>query len=278
VKTTNFLRSGGSRLLLRVGTAVAVLCLGVGGWIAARPKPPDADKPVRAVQATGKHFTGTVHFDVLAKLVADDRRASANDWLRELADPKASFRVETQNHPLHNRPAPVFTLHDHVGQAWSLQEQLTRGPLVLVFYLGYSCPACVRDLIELNADLERFRHLGAEVVAVSGDSPEFTRQQLEKYGALGFAVLSDPGHAVAQSYGLFRPANAPEPEEFLHGTFLIGRDGQVRWAHRGDTPFRNNKALLYELARNSHLCDRLRNKLRQVNAIGSVGGKQASTP
>jgi peroxiredoxin len=86
------------------------------------------------------------------------------------------------------------------------------------------------------------------VAAVSGDTPELTRRRFKQFGALGFPVLSDPGHGVARAYGTYRPAEASEREELLHGTFLIGRDGQVRWVSYGDAPFRNNKALLYELA------------------------------
>ncbi len=194
---------------------------------------------------------------MLAKLLADDRRsAPGEDWLRELAGPKSTFRVETQHHPLLHHAAPDFTLLDHRGQPWSLQGHIGRGPVLLVFYLGYACNACVHDLFELNADLARFRSLGADVVAVSGDTPSLTWERFEQYGAFGFPVLSDPGHMVALSYGTFRPAKASKPDKLLHGTFLIGRDGQVHWVSYGDAPFRNNKALLYELAR-------LENKLPQ---------------
>jgi peroxiredoxin len=256
------------------GIALAVLCLGVGAWVAARSKPLEADRPARAAPPPQlrKHFTGKVHFDLLAKLLADDRRSAPGDeWLRELADPRSTFRVGTQAHPLLDHAAPDFTLGNHRGQPWRLQGQLGRGPVVLVFYIGYACNACVHDLFELNADLERFHSLGAEVVAVSGDTPGLTRQRFEQYGAFGFPVLSDPGHAVALSYGTFRPAKETKPEELLHGTFLIGQDGKVHWVSCGDTPFRNNKALLHELAR-------LANKLPQPEPTLPAGEKSAKTP
>jgi peroxiredoxin len=190
-----------------------------------------------------------VHFDLLAKLLADDRRSAADDWLRERADPGAPFRVETQSHPMLGHPAPDFTLRDQRGQPWALRQQLRQGPVVLVFYLGYFCDACVCNLTELNADRDRFHSLGAEVVAVSGDAADLTRRRFEEYGRFDFPVLSDPGHAVAQSFGVFRPAQGLEREKLLHGTFLIGRDGQVHWVHTGDTPFGRSKALLGEVAR-----------------------------
>jgi peroxiredoxin len=140
-----------------------------------------------------------------------------------------------------------------------------------VFYLGYACNACVHDLFELNADVERFRSLGAEVVAVSGDAPDLTRRRYEEFGAFAFPVLSDPGHAVARSYGTSRPAKGSGPGELVHGTFLTRRDGRVHWAHRGDTPFRNNKALLYELAR-------LEDRLPQPGPAGGAGAKETKEP
>jgi peroxiredoxin len=129
-----------------------------------------------------------------------------------------------------------------------MRDRLADGPVVLVFYLGYSCSACVHELCELNADLDRFHYFGAEVVAVSGDSPELTRQRFDQFGAFDFPVLSDPSHAVAKRFGTFQAENQEQPEQLLHATFIIDRAGTVRWAWCGESPFRNNMALLFELA------------------------------
>jgi peroxiredoxin len=196
-----------------------------------------------------EHCGRAVQFDLLAKLLADDRRSTpANAWLQGLDDPRSPLRIATQSHPLLGQSAPDFALNDVNNRLWRLKDRLSNGPVVLVFYLGYYCNACAHDLFELNADLERFHTVGAEVIAVSGDSPDITRQRFEEYGAFNFPVLSDPGHAVARAYGTYEPATTAKPERVLHGTFLIGRDGRVRWANRGDTPFRGNMALLIEIA------------------------------
>jgi peroxiredoxin len=252
---------------------LTILCAGVSVRIAASRTPPEFARPTKTARldAPRNHVAETVHFDLLAKLLADDRRsAPANEWVRDLADPNATFRVETQGHPLLGHAAPDFTLDDHLGRPWNLRGQLARGPIVLVFYLGYFCNACVHDLFELNADLERFHTLGAEVVVISGDPPELTRQQFEKYGAFGFPVLSDPDHGVAQCFGTFRPAKNPEPEELLHATFVIGRDEHVHWVNSGGTPFRLNMALLCELAR-------LENKLPQSEPAPSTEKTELKT-
>jgi peroxiredoxin len=269
VKTSSLVENKCIRMLLWFGIALTGIGAGVGAWIAASPKEPETDRSAARQQPKGKHFDGTVHFDLLAKLLTDDRRAAQADWLRELDDPKAG--VETQSNPLLGQQAPDITLRDHRGQCWTLQESLGKGPVVVVFYLGYSCPACVHGLVELNADLQRFHGLGTQIVAISGDTPDITWQRFQQYGNFGFAVLSDPGHSAAQAYGTFSPANAAEPEDLRHATFLIGRDGKICWATRGDAPFRNNKALLYEVAR-------LEKKLPRSEPTLGTSGKEPQTP
>ena len=269
MRTIDLRATGKPPTFVYVIRVLLALCLGLAAWLLACRKTPEANKKAaQPSQPTSKHFTGKVQFDLLSKLLDDDRRsAPANEWLRELADPKAAFRVETRGHPLLDRAAADCTLPDHRGRPWCLHEQVNRGPVVLVFYLGYGCTACVHHLFELTADLEHFHSLGAEVVAISGDSPGLTQERFREYGAFRFPVLSDPAHVVAQSYGTFRAARGSKSEELLHGTFLIGRDGRVHWVSYGDAPFRNNKALLYELAR-------LENKLPQSESMTNAARKQ----
>jgi peroxiredoxin len=164
-----------------------------------------------------------------------------------LANP-AEFHVQSQSHPLLGQTAPGFELRDSSHQPWKLSDALARGPVVVVFYYGYYCNHCVGQLLAVHADIERFRELGATVVAVSPDPPETTRERFRKHGPFAFPVLADPGNQIAQQYGVFRPARADQPESLEHGTFVVGRDGRVDWAQHGDEPFTGNRTLLYEIA------------------------------
>jgi peroxiredoxin len=169
--------------------------------------------------------------------------------LERLLSEAASKRVETQSHPLLGQPAPDFELSDSRQKSCRFRERLARGPVVLVFYYGYYCNHCVAQLFALHDDLAKFRELGAEVLAVSADPPELTRLRFRQYGDFAFPVLSDPGNKVARVYGVFKPAAGERDEDQQHGTFVIGRDGRVAWAHTGYAPFTGNPTLLYELAR-----------------------------
>jgi peroxiredoxin len=158
--------------------------------------------------------------------------------------------IPTQAHPLLGQTAPDFTLPDVDGKPWSLAGALKNGPVVLIFYYGYRCNHCVSQLFALQKDIEKFRELQAQVVAVSADSSELTRKRFERYGAFAFPVLSDPDNAVAEKFGTYARGSKPGDDgELMHGTFVITRAGRVLWANRGDGPFTENRTLLLELQR-----------------------------
>ena len=189
-----------------------------------------------------------------------DVAASARAYLRErkvkpLSEPLARLladatkRVATQPYALLGQPAPDFELGGTQAPATSLREHIRRGPVVLVFYYGYYCNHCVGQLFALHDDIAKFRELGAAIVAVSADPPELTRTRFRQYGDFAFPVLSDPGNKIARIYGVYKPAEGDRAEDQQHGTFVIGRDGRMHWAHIGYEPFTDNRTLLYELAR-----------------------------
>jgi len=177
-----------------------------------------------------------------------DQAASPSGSLQEiLAHPDI---IPTHQHPLLGRPAPDFDLADPDGKVWNLGELRDGRPVVLIFYYGYHCVSCVRQLVDVNRDLPLFRAVGARVVAISADPPERTRQRFQQYGPFGFPVLSDPGNKVAQAYRVFRPAPDGQKADLLrHGTFVLDREGTVGWVNVGDAPFRRPPALLYQLAK-----------------------------
>ncbi len=195
----------------------------------------------------GGHSRGQIQVDLMRQIMAD--RARAVPAPAEQGD-SAKHRVPSQSHPLLGRLAPPFELRDSRGKTWNSQEAVAREPVILVFYLGQSCMACVTHLVELDFAISRFRDRGARVLAISADSPEASRQRLDRFGDFRVPLLSDTDHATALAYGAWKPLPGAEKDdgEPLHGTFIIDRDGLVRWAYVGDSPFRDIDALLVELA------------------------------
>jgi peroxiredoxin Q/BCP len=164
-----------------------------------------------------------------------------------------TFREESQSHSLVGKSAPDFSLTASDGRATTLKDLLRDGPLVLVFYYGYYCDHCVAQLFGINQDLAYFKELGANVAAISADPPEETRAKFDEYrdkgGAFAFPVLSDPGNKVAERYECFFPFKPGRPELQLHGTFLIDRQGIVRFANTGLSPYTNHRSLLGHIDR-----------------------------
>lgn len=158
--------------------------------------------------------------------------------------------IPTHHHALLGRRAPEFTLAGVDGAPRSFGELRDGGPAVLIFYYGYHCVGCIRQLFEINRDLPLLQELGARVIAVSGDPPELTRERFQQNGAFAFPVLCDPGNEVARDYKVFRGAADPSAADQLrHATFIIDKTGSVQWVNLGDAPFRRTPALLYQLAR-----------------------------
>jgi peroxiredoxin len=252
--------------------AFGIACLISGMALFFVPKP---TFPTRACKSTGVGLLASAGVGLLgwsawaywsqatpnAVPVGPDVAASTREFLRNrevkplseplerlLADTTKEL-VKTHPHPLLGKRAPDFELVDHQSQARRLHEQLKKGPVVLIFYYGYHCNHCVGQLFAVHDDIAKIRELGAEVIAVSADPPEWTCERFKQYGPFAFPVLSDPGNKVAQVYGVFQPAVGKTPDDLQHGTFVIGRDGLVHWTQYGYEPFTGNHTLLHELAK-----------------------------
>ena len=97
--------------------------------------------------------------------------------------------------------APSFTLKDADGHAYSSDELLEQGPLIVTFYRGIWCPYCNIDLQAIQAALPRLESRGAKLVAISPQTaPNSRRSQREN--KLTFPILSDPRNDVAAAFGL----------------------------------------------------------------------------
>jgi peroxiredoxin len=98
-------------------------------------------------------------------------------------------------------PAPVFALDDAYGMRVSLGDLLMKGAVVLSFYRGAWCPYCNIELQELERHAARIRAAGATLVTVTPQSAANSRKMIEQH-KLSYLMLSDPGNAVAEQYGL----------------------------------------------------------------------------
>jgi peroxiredoxin len=130
------------------------------------------------------------------RLVQADRMAVGEKAIRELFD----SGIEEKILPV-GATAPEFALNDASGHLVRSADLLALGPLVIKFFRGRWCPYCVTELEAWRELHPRLREAGALLVAIS---PQTTRQSDFMVGqhALPFPVLTDPGCALAEKFGL----------------------------------------------------------------------------
>jgi peroxiredoxin Q/BCP len=99
------------------------------------------------------------------------------------------------------RPAPDFTLTSDEGEKITLSS-LKGSPIVLYFYPKDDTPGCTAQACGIRDAWGEFEQRGAVVLGVSPDSAESHVRFRDKYD-LPFTLLADPGHEVAEQYGVW---------------------------------------------------------------------------
>ncbi len=127
-------------------------------------------------------------------------------------------------------PAPEFSLLDQDGKQRTLSQIRGDKPLVLFYYRGEFCPTSRKQLGDYADNYSRFEPLGAELVAISVDPPETSRDLADKL-KLEFTLLCDTDFKVAQDYGVYKSDDEEGPQP--HGepaVFIIDADGKIAYS------------------------------------------------
>jgi len=134
------------------------------------------------------------------------------------------------------KPAPDFELTSDSGEQVKLSE--FRGkPVVLYFYPKDDTPGCTTQACGIRDVYGDFRDRGAVVLGVSPDDEASHVKFKEKY-SLPFTLLADPGHEVAERYGVWKERNmyGKKSMGIERSTFVIDADGNVAKAMRRVKP------------------------------------------
>lgn len=119
-------------------------------------------------------------------------------------------------------PAPDFTLETDTGERVALSS-LTDKPVVLFFYPKDDTPGCTIECKEFRDARASFLEK-AHVFGISPDDVASHQAFRDKY-ALNFPLLSDPGHGVADRYGVW--AMKKSGNEGIHRTTFVLEGGKV---------------------------------------------------
>ncbi|MGH8978957.1 MAG: thioredoxin-dependent thiol peroxidase [Acidimicrobiia bacterium] len=109
--------------------------------------------------------------------------------------------------------APAFTLQDQNGKAVKL-SQFKGKNVVVYFYPKADTPGCTQQSCNLRDAFPQLKKLKAAVVGISPDPVAKQKKFDDKYG-LGFPLLADEDHAVAEAWGVWG-------EKSLYGRKFMG--------------------------------------------------------
>jgi peroxiredoxin len=144
--------------------------------------------------------------------------------------------------------APEFTLKDASGRLVRSADMLSLGPLIIKFFRGRWCSYCSTELEAWRDLYGTVREHEALMVAISPQTQRKNDFMAGQHG-LPFPVLSDPGCAVAEQFGLVY--TVPEYHRdyylsilvnlpFINGeptwrlpipaTYVIAKDGKILFA------------------------------------------------
>jgi peroxiredoxin Q/BCP len=143
-------------------------------------------------------------------------------------------------------PAPDFALPDQHGNTVRLSD--LRGRKVLVYFFPKAdTPGCTAQSCGLRDVSDQ---IGATaIVGISRDEPSAQKKFDEKYN-LGFTLLSDEDHAVADAYGAWgeRSMYGKQYMGIIRSAFLIDEEGKVAEAWPRISPKDTPTNLLNALA------------------------------
>lgn len=130
--------------------------------------------------------------------------------------------------PKPRTPAPPLAVETVEGGSWSLADQ--EGWTMIEFYRGFHCPGCQAYLRQMDRDVDNFREIGVEVIAVSGDDRSSGEQAKRDWQLDNLTVGYGVSVETMQDWGLFvsKGVSEDEPELFSEpGLFMTRPDGSI---------------------------------------------------
>jgi peroxiredoxin len=121
-------------------------------------------------------------------------------------------------------PAPDFTLKSRDGSNIKLSE--LRGQVVMINFWASWCGPCRQEMPLLDQLYQRYQPMGFTLLGVNVEEDSTAADKVLKQIPVSFPVLFDSENSVSESYQV----------RAMPSTFLIDRNGNVRYLHKGYQP------------------------------------------
>lgn len=115
-----------------------------------------------------------------------------------------SIRMQAQEKPeglFINSKAPEFKTKDQNGNEIVLKDLRKKGPVVIIFYRGYWCPYCNKELQKLEDSLQLIKEKGAYLIAITPEKQDGIAKTIEKTKA-SYSIVSDEGMKIMKAYSV----------------------------------------------------------------------------
>jgi thiol-disulfide isomerase/thioredoxin len=121
-------------------------------------------------------------------------------------------------------PAPAFTLASRAGGELTLAA--LKGKVVMINFWASWCGPCRQEFPALDAIYGKYQPMGFEMVGINVESEQADAEKFLGATPVRFPILFDPENKVSGSYGV----------SAMPTTFLVDRQGRLRWQHRAYKP------------------------------------------
>ena len=134
--------------------------------------------------------------------------------------------------------APDFTLKTKTPEGLKdvrLSDNFGKKQTVILFFPLAFTGVCTQEMCDMTAGLGAYASLGADVIAISVDSP-FTQEAWAKQNKIGLTLLSDLNKETVKAYGVLFPMLACVGDTSARAAFVVGKDGVIKYAEQTPTP------------------------------------------
>ena len=134
--------------------------------------------------------------------------------------------------------APDFSLKSKNPQGLkdvSISEHRGQKNLVILFFPLAFTGVCTQEMCDISNGLSTYSDLGAEVIAISVDSP-FTLEAWAKQEGITITLASDLNKTTAAAYDVLPPDLIGLGSVSARAAFVIDKAGVIQYSEQTPTP------------------------------------------
>ncbi len=132
--------------------------------------------------------------------------------------------------------APTFTLKSKnaTGLVDVTIPASGKTTVILFFPLAFTS-VCTDEMCSVSQGLDAYAGSGAEVIAISVDSP-FAQEAWAKANSIGLTIVSDLNKEATNAYGVLFKGIAGIGDSSARAAFVVDQAGVIQYAEQTPTP------------------------------------------